>query len=71
MSLDHSGRLASVGRVRSGRSASRQRRCWRLPGDPLWLVHRESTPADEPSESFVIRADGEAPPTIEVDEPSS
>ena len=37
---------------------------------PSGLVHRESTPGDEPSESVVIRAGGEGPPTIEVEAPS-
>jgi uncharacterized RmlC-like cupin family protein len=37
---------------------------------PSGLVHRESTPEDEPSESVVIRAGGDGPPTIEVDGPS-
>ena len=35
------------------------------------LVHRESTPGQEPSRSVVIRAGGDGPPTIEVDGPSS
>jgi uncharacterized RmlC-like cupin family protein len=38
---------------------------------PSGLVHRESTPGDEPSRSVVIRAGGDGPPTIEVDGPSS
>lgn len=38
---------------------------------PSGLVHRESTPGDGPSESVVIRAGGDGPPTIEVDGPSS
>ena len=38
---------------------------------PSGLVHREGTPEDEPSESVVIRAGGDGPPTIEVDGPSS
>ena len=38
---------------------------------PSGLVHRESTPDDEPSESVVVRAGGDGPPTIEVDGPSS
>jgi uncharacterized RmlC-like cupin family protein len=38
---------------------------------PSGLVHRESTPGDEPSHSVVIRAGGDGPPTIEVDGPSS
>ena len=37
---------------------------------PSALVHRESTPGDEPSRSVVIRAGGEGPPTIEFDGPS-
>lgn len=38
---------------------------------PSGLIHRESTPDDAPSESVVIRAGGDGPPTIEVDGPSS
>lgn len=38
---------------------------------PSGLVHRESTPDEAPSESIVIRAGGDGPPTIEVDGPSS
>ena len=38
---------------------------------PSGLVHRESTPGDEPSRSVVIRAGGDGPPTIEVAGPSS
>ena len=38
---------------------------------PSGLVHRESTPGDEPSRSVVIRAGGDGPPTVEVDGPSS
>ena len=38
---------------------------------PSGLVHRESRPDDEPSESVVIRAGGNGPPTIEVDRPAS
>ena len=38
---------------------------------PSGLVHRESTPGDEPSRSVVIRAGGDGPPTIEVEAPSS
>jgi uncharacterized RmlC-like cupin family protein len=38
---------------------------------PSGLVHREGTPAGDPSESVVIRAGGDGPPTIEVDGPSS
>ena len=34
---------------------------------PSGLVHRESTPGQEPSRSVVIRAGGDGPPTIEVD----
>jgi uncharacterized RmlC-like cupin family protein len=37
---------------------------------PSGLVHREGTPTGEPSESVVIRAGGDGPPTIEVDGPS-
>ena len=37
---------------------------------PSGLVHRESTPGDEPSRSVVIRAGGDGPPTIEVEAPS-
>jgi uncharacterized RmlC-like cupin family protein len=37
---------------------------------PSGLIHRESTPDDEPSESVVIRAGGDGPPTIEVEAPS-
>jgi uncharacterized RmlC-like cupin family protein len=37
---------------------------------PSGLVHRESTPGQEPSRSVVIRAGGDGPPTIEVDGPS-
>ena len=37
---------------------------------PSALVHRESTPGDEPSRSIVIRAGIDGPPTIEVDGPS-
>jgi uncharacterized RmlC-like cupin family protein len=36
---------------------------------PSGLIHRESTPGDEPSRSIVIRAGGDGPPTIEVDGP--
>ena len=36
---------------------------------PSWLVHRESTPADGPSRSVVIRTGGEGPPTYDVDGP--
>jgi uncharacterized RmlC-like cupin family protein len=36
---------------------------------PSGLIHRESTPGDGPSESVVIRAGGDGPPTIEVDGP--
>ncbi len=38
---------------------------------PSGLVHRESTPGEEPSTSVVIRAGGDGPPTVEVDGPSS
>jgi len=38
---------------------------------PSGLVHRESTPGEEPSRSVVIRAGGDGPPTVEVDGPSS
>lgn len=38
---------------------------------PSGLVHRESTPGDEPSRSVVIRAGGDGPPTFEVEGPSS
>jgi uncharacterized RmlC-like cupin family protein len=38
---------------------------------PSGLVHRESTPGDEPSRSVVIRAGGNGPPTVEVDSPTS
>jgi uncharacterized RmlC-like cupin family protein len=38
---------------------------------PSGLVHRESTPGEVPSESVVIRAGGDGPPTIEVEGPSS
>jgi len=38
---------------------------------PSGLVHREGTPTGDPSESVVIRAGGDGPPTIEVDGPSS
>jgi uncharacterized RmlC-like cupin family protein len=37
---------------------------------PSGLVHREGTPTGDPSESVVIRAGGDGPPTIEVDGPS-
>ena len=37
---------------------------------PSGLVHREGTPTGDPSESVVIRAGGDGPPTIEVDRPS-
>jgi uncharacterized RmlC-like cupin family protein len=37
---------------------------------PSGLVHRESTPGDEPSRSVVIRAGGDGPPAIEVEAPS-
>jgi uncharacterized RmlC-like cupin family protein len=37
---------------------------------PSGLIHRESTPDDEPSESVVIRAGGDGPPTLEVEGPS-
>jgi uncharacterized RmlC-like cupin family protein len=38
---------------------------------PSGLVHRESTPADGPSKSVVIRTGGEGPPTYEVDGPDA
>jgi len=38
---------------------------------PSGLIHRESTPGDEPSRSVVIRSGGDGPPTIEVDGPPS
>jgi uncharacterized RmlC-like cupin family protein len=38
---------------------------------PSGLVHRVSTLADEPSDSVVIRAGGDGPPTIEVDGPTA
>ena len=38
---------------------------------PSGLVHREGTPTGDSSESVVIRAGGDGPPTIEVDGPSS
>jgi uncharacterized RmlC-like cupin family protein len=38
---------------------------------PSGLVHREGTPTGDPSESVVIRAGGDGPPTVEVDGPSS
>lgn len=38
---------------------------------PSGLVHRESTPADGPSKSVVIRTGGDGPPTYEVDGPGS
>ena len=37
---------------------------------PSGLVHRESTPAEGPSRSVVIRTGGEGPPTYEVDGPN-
>jgi uncharacterized RmlC-like cupin family protein len=37
---------------------------------PSGLIHRESTADDEPSESVVIRAGGDGPPTLEVEGPS-
>ena len=37
---------------------------------PSGLVHREGTPTGDASESVVIRAGGDGPPTIEVDGPS-
>jgi uncharacterized RmlC-like cupin family protein len=37
---------------------------------PSGLVHRESTPADGPSVSVVIRTGGQGPPTFEVDGPA-
>ena len=64
-----SGRLA----IEFGEGGRRSVRAG--PGDflliPAQLVHRESTPPDEPSESVVIRAGGDGPPTIEVDGPLS
>jgi uncharacterized RmlC-like cupin family protein len=37
---------------------------------PSGLIHRESTPDNEPSESVVIRAGGDGPPTFEIEGPS-
>jgi uncharacterized RmlC-like cupin family protein len=38
---------------------------------PSGLVHRESTPGDEPSRSVIVRAGRDGPPTIEVDAPTT
>jgi uncharacterized RmlC-like cupin family protein len=38
---------------------------------PRGLIHRESTPGEEPSRSVVIRAGGDGPPTIEVEGPTT
>jgi uncharacterized RmlC-like cupin family protein len=76
----HHGGNDTVVYVLSGRLAVEfgqggQRAVQAAAGDflliPSGLVHRESTPAGEPSESVVIRAGGDGPPTIEVDGPSS
>ena len=38
---------------------------------PAGLVHRESTPAEGPSKSVVVRTGVEGPPTYEVEGPTS
>ena len=63
-----SGRLAIE--LGEGGRAADQARAGGVPVVPRGRHHRRSTPGDEPSESVVIRAGGEGPPTIEVEAPS-
>jgi uncharacterized RmlC-like cupin family protein len=78
-SWHHHGRHDTIVYVLSGRLAidfgeGGRRAVQAGEGDflviPSGLVHRESTPGDEPSRSVVIRAGGDGPPTIEVEAPS-